>query len=277
MPENRKIIIRAFMKLEELYKQFDADDSRGLSLQEIHTFLRSQLFKVYQNPIMARIIQTFYPAEQPGKEIDFPDFLGLVYLCCLQYEIAGAKAARGKSRLGGIYRNDCLPSSPLRDGFSIKDVKGLFEVLTVDFQATDLDGNGRLDLDEFAAGQPPMSKEKQLDFYARLQHKIAQVDADHTGDVCFFQFCLLSYLMCLDGAYHQVVPNSKGHAVIKRLVIGFHSYIKPLTAGKLRLSWQHVETALRHIFREHPVPSHAREWFEKLKYRSTSGCECLEY
>ena len=139
MPENRKIIImkleelyRAFMKLEELYKQFDADDSRGLSLQEIHTFLRSQLFKVYQNPITARIIQTFYPAEQPGKEIDFPDFLGLVYLCCLQYEIAGAKAARGKSRLGGIYRNDCLPSSPLRDGFSINNVKGLFEVLTFD-------------------------------------------------------------------------------------------------------------------------------------------------
>ena len=275
MPENRKIVIRAFVKLEELYKQFDADNNRRFSLQELHTFLHNQLFKVYQNPITANIIHRFYPPGQPAKEIDFPDFLGLVYLCCFEYE--KANAPQGKSRLKGRYVKDCLPSSPLRDGFNKQNVMGLFNVLEHDFKEIDVDGNGRLDLVEFAAAQPPMSKDKQLDFHARLQHKIAMVDVDHTGDVCFFQFGTLSYLMCLDGAYQQLVPKTKGHAVIKKSIIGIHSYIQRLTKGKLRLSWQLVEIALKHIFREHPVPSHARQWFERLKYKSKStGTDVLD-
>ena len=195
--QNREIVFRAFSKMENLYKQYDTDGNRKFSLPELRTFMENHLPFVYKAEKSQQLIREFYP--RADREIYFHEFLGLMYLCCVEY---------APNRLLGTYKNQCRPAHEAKDRFSIRNLRMAYGALETDFKAFDADGNGRLELHELCEGIQNMGQKQKVDFFARLEYQFGLVDLDRTCDLDFYQFCLLAFHTCSDGSYTKLIIDA---------------------------------------------------------------------
>jgi hypothetical protein len=124
--------------MERYYLKYDEDQNRELSLLELDAFMKNHLPILYGAPSTQGVIDMFYmePNQDEECEIQFPDFMGLLYLCCCEHF---------PHRLEATYKMHCLPgvSAPSELSFTVANLQQAFGALEQDFLAFDADGNGR--------------------------------------------------------------------------------------------------------------------------------------
>jgi Ca2+-binding EF-hand superfamily protein len=197
---NREIVFKGFSKMENLYMQYDTDGNRKFSESELRTFMENHLPFVFRAAATQKLIRDFYPSNRPNHEIYFHEFLGLIYLCCVEY---------APDRLQGTYKSQCMPSARADDRFSISNLRMAYRALEADFKSFDADGNGRLELHEVCEGiRTNMGADQKVNFFARLEFQFNMTDLDKTGDLDFYQFCLLAFHTCSDGSYTTLIINA---------------------------------------------------------------------
>jgi Ca2+-binding EF-hand superfamily protein len=192
---NREIVLAAFSNMENHYIRYDADKNRKLSLPELRNFMSHHLPVLFTSQRTQQLIEVFY---RSSHEINFPEFLGLIYLCCVEY---------GPNRLKGEYKSQCMPTTG-GPRFSLGNLGSAYVVLERDFNAYDADGNGRLDLSELAKMIHTTDKRQSVDIFSKLQALMEIADVDRSGDLDFSQFCLFAFHSCADGSYTKLVNKT---------------------------------------------------------------------
>lgn len=275
--ENAEICARAFSALEENYKAFDKDQNKKLCRAELDEFLSSQLPFLWKAETTTPVLDEAFP-QNCGHEIRFATFLGLLYVCISEFE---------PDRVTGRYKDQCMDSVgkhpaqtalfaslKKQDGEASEWCKGLkdaFSILESDFETYDSDGNGRVDLAEIVKGGKVLGgREDRLDFISRMQHNLMKVDLDRSGDLDFWQFCFLAFLMTMDGSYNDLVLHTKDATIVKKSMIGVQQLFQSNNPEKnYRMPWDQTEKALISVMGS--VPARAKEEFDKLSYVSSSS------
>ena len=197
-----------------------------------------------------RFIPRFYPPNEPGKEIHFMDFLGLLYLCCFDI-----KRPDGRPVLGRWFEKTCLPGGQ-PSCFTIDMLKQAFAALENDFSDFDADGNGRLELHEIVEALPKMENARAVAFFAKLQHTMDLADSDRSGDLDFFQFMMLAFHTCLEGSYSELIIKAHRGGAVKRTMMAIHGALTDIdSARKYRFSWEQMSQLYARLFRGHGVPA----------------------
>eukprot|EP00961_Rhodomonas_salina_P206431 2786746-Rhodomonas_salina.3 len=131
-----------------------------------------------------------------------------------------------------------------------RDMVVAFKVLEEDFCRFDLDGDQLVDYTEITAGIPvSRAGQEKLNIMSRLEYAYSQVDLDRSGTLDFYEFMYLSFMMTQNGAYHDLVEESKGSQVVKKCFINIHSHYKKADDdGNLRLTYDELEGCLRGMF-----------------------------
>jgi len=102
-----------------------------------------------------------------------------------------------------------------------------------------------------------------------LENAFAQVDLDGSRTLDFFEFAYLTFMMTQNGAYHDLVTESKDSAKVKRAFIDIHTFYRKYDADKnLRLTWDEVQNFCLGLFQM--LPPNAESLFEKVKYQSSA-------
>jgi Ca2+-binding EF-hand superfamily protein len=195
---NREIVFGAFSKMENYYSQYDADQNHKLSLLELKNFMSNHLPVLFKSQRTQQLIEVFYPSSMPRREIYFPEFLGLIYLCCVEYD---------PNRLKGEYKSQCMPAAG-GPRLSLGNLRNAYVVLERDFNTYDADGNGRLELSELAKLINIVDKKQNVDIFSKLQRLMYIADVDRSGDLDFFQFCLFAFHSCGDGSYTKLINKT---------------------------------------------------------------------
>jgi hypothetical protein len=122
--------------MERFYLKYDEDQNRELSLQELDAFMKNHLPLLYGASSTQGVINLFYHGPNKDEEIQFTDFMGLLYLCCCE---------NFPHRLDSTYKMHCLPgaNAPPELCFTVENLRQAFGALEQDFLAFDADGNGR--------------------------------------------------------------------------------------------------------------------------------------
>jgi len=193
----------------------------------------------------------------------------LLYVACCDF--AG-------DRLQGSYRKHCVDESPGSDEIArqqkrsawIHEMARSYQALEADFLSNDADGNGRITLEELMDHSAQTNKGCKVDFAARIQLHMPQVDTDRSGDLDFWQFCFLAFLMSMDGSYSELVGNTRQSAIIKRSLISLQRLITHVNEEKnFRLTFTQISALIRSQFGT--VPEQTQGLFDSLKYKSSAA------
>mmetsp|Transcript_29477 Transcript_29477/g.70910 ORF Transcript_29477/g.70910 Transcript_29477/m.70910 type:complete len:710 (-) Transcript_29477:333-2462(-) len=268
-PTNAQLISAAFTVMEKAMLKYDADRNRALSINELDAFFKEQLKVAYDSGTYRRVVDELYPQEQraAGKELSFPKFMLLLYEVMVKYPDSTLQGTFSRVGTGAAQEST---GGVGQESNMWRDMVVAFKVLEEDFCRFDLDGDQLVDYTEITAGIPvSRAGQEKLNIMSRLEYAYSQVDLDRSGTLDFYEFMYLSFMMTQNGAYHDLVEESKGSQVVKKCFINIHSHYKKADDdGNLRLTYDELEGCLRGMFGL--VPPELPEYFNMVKYRSSA-------
>ncbi|KAJ1493467.1 hypothetical protein T484DRAFT_1768598 [Baffinella frigidus] len=141
--------------------------------------------------------------------------------------------------------------------------------LESDFETLDEDNNGRVSLEEVIAGaQKSNGREEKVAFFSRLEHHVRMVDQNRTGDLNFWEFCYLAFLIVQDGSYHEFVGNTQQATQVKQALVEVNrACCKYNTERNYRVTLPQMQDLLRGEMGQ--VPPKTEGIFMELKYTSS--------
>jgi len=277
-PNNAQIVATAFNVMERAMLKYDADKSRALSITELDAFFNEQLPIACQSGAYRNAVDWFYPVEarQAGKELSFPRFMHLLYE--VMYKCPNSAIEGKYSKVGKMQTFDVQPGATGAESAMWKEMMAAFRILEEDFTRFDLDGDQLVDYTEITAGIPPTRVgQDKVDILSRLEYAYSQVDLDRSGTLDYYEFMYLSFMMTQNGAYHDLVEESKGSKAVKKCFINIHTYYKKSDQdGNLRLTYDELEICMQSLFGL--IPPALPNVFNHVKYISsaTQGREAVD-
>mmetsp|Transcript_63233 Transcript_63233/g.144825 ORF Transcript_63233/g.144825 Transcript_63233/m.144825 type:complete len:720 (-) Transcript_63233:37-2196(-) len=273
-PTNSKTVAKAFSVMERAMVKYDTDKSQTLSIQELDAFFSDYFPIAVQSGCYKEVVEVVYPVHvrQTGKELSFSRFMYLLY--DVMYKYPG-------STLAGTYGRTVAKAVGGGTGEQSQlwvELKEAFTTLDEDFCRFDANGDRLVDYTEITNGIPvTRAGYDKVDILSRLQYAYSQVDLDKSGTLDFYEFMYLTFMMTQNGAYHDLVTESKGSRMVKRCFINIHQhYRKYDTDHNLRLTYDELEIFCKALFGV--IPDILPAAFAQCCYKSsaTQGREAVD-